>query len=237
MTPEAVGAICQRRVSLVVTGWKGNWVGEALREEEFANPEDKTEAIVCDAAYRNKSAGFVLSIPSIQRYRCHLFRFRGLLSPHWEDCGNRERTGAVLCLKGLGWPPYRHSFIPGNGLNTRREEQSRPSVQGFCSLILLKIAGAPAPIAGWQRRTVEGCQKQRFAGPQYISQSSEIWDRYRAWLESWIRKWPCTSGGIFSANPRLSAAVHTFTLLPLPKRLRIRFLSWPMPQPRQPPIT
>lgn len=115
-----------------------------------------------------------------------------------------ERTGAVLCLKGLGRPPYRHSFIPGNGLNRRREEQSRPSVQGFCSLILLKIAGAPAPIAGWQRWTVEGCQRQRFVSPHYISHSSEIWDRYRAWLESWIRKWPCTSGGIFSTNPRLS---------------------------------
>lgn len=96
---------------------------------------DKTEAIVCDVAYRNKSAGFVLSILSIQRYRCHLFRFRGLLSRRWVDCGNSERTGAALCLKGSDWPPYRHSFITGNGLNTWREEQSRPSVQGFCSLI------------------------------------------------------------------------------------------------------
>lgn len=73
---------------------------------------------------------------SIQRYRCHLFRFRGLLSRRWVDCGNSERTGAALCLKGSDWPPYRHSFITGNGLNTWREEQSRPSVQGFCSLIL-----------------------------------------------------------------------------------------------------
>lgn len=67
-----------------------------MRKEEFANPEDKTEAIVCDAAYRNKSAGFVLSIPSIQRYRCHLFRFRGLLSLHWEDCGNRKDRRCVV---------------------------------------------------------------------------------------------------------------------------------------------
>lgn len=166
-----VGAICQWRVSLVVTGWKGNWVGEALREEEFVNPEDKTEAIVCDEAYRNKSAGFVLSIPSIQRYRCHLFRFRGLLSQHWQDCGNREDRRRVVVEVWVG-----HRFITGNGLSTRREEQSRPSVQGFCRLIPLKIAGAPAPVAGWQSWTVEGCQKQRSASPHYISQPSEIWD-------------------------------------------------------------
>lgn len=116
-------------------------------------------------------------------------------------------------LRGL-WEQWKHrrcvvwevwfgqySFSTGNGLNTRREEQSRPSVERYCGLILLKITRAPDPFADERSWAVERCQQRRFIGPQYISHSPEIWDRYRAWLESWIPKWPCTSGGMLPSNP------------------------------------
>lgn len=76
-----------------------------------------------------------------------------------------------------------------------------PVFRDFAAWSFSRSPRAPAPIAGWQSWTVERCQQRRVVSPQYISQSSEIWDRYRAWLESWILKWPCTSGGIFLTNP------------------------------------
>lgn len=54
------------------------------------------------------------------------------------------KTQTLRCVRGLVW---YYSFSTGNGLNTRREEQSRPSVERYCGPILLKITRAPDPSA------------------------------------------------------------------------------------------
>lgn len=76
-----------------------------------------------------------------------------------------------------------------------------------------------------QDHTVEQCQQRHFIGSGCVSHSAEIWDRYRAWLESWIPKRPCTSGGIFLSNPVVCLQPATLSSCSLCQSAFV-YISW-----------
>lgn len=119
-----------------------------LRENKksLRTPEDKTEAIVCDAAYRNKSLALCPLYRFYSAVQMSPFPSEGSVGPALRTVGTLE--GQTRCC--VQEVCFGHSFIPGNGL-----DEEGGTIEAQCLGIprpdpSQDLRGSPDPIADRQ---------------------------------------------------------------------------------------